>query len=74
MFLDGNERTHRQPTFLERNDGLYYYYYYYRGVVSAGGRLTIYASPPGWTLRSFAGREQLGVIIGVNGSTTHSVR
>ena len=23
------ERTHRQPMFLERNDGLYYYYYYY---------------------------------------------
>ena len=29
-------------------------------VVSAGGRLTINASPPGWTLRSVAEREQFG--------------
>ena len=29
-------------------------------VVSAGGRLTITASPPGWTLRSVAEREQFG--------------
>jgi len=28
--------------------------------VSAGGRLTINASPPGWTLRSVAEREQFG--------------
>jgi len=31
--------------------------------VTAGGQLTIYASPPGWTLRSVAEREQLGVMI-----------
>jgi hypothetical protein len=31
-----------------------------RFVVSAGGRLTINASPPGWTLRSVADREQFG--------------
>jgi len=29
-------------------------------VVSAGGRLTINASPPGWTLWSIAEREQFG--------------
>ena len=29
-------------------------------VVSAGGRLTINASPPGWTLRSVTEREQFG--------------
>ena len=29
-------------------------------VVSAGGRLTINASPPGWRLRSVAEREQFG--------------
>ena len=31
-----------------------------RSVVSAGGRLTINASPPGWTLRSVDEREQFG--------------
>ena len=29
-------------------------------VASAGGRLTVSASPPGWTLRSVAEREQFG--------------
>ena len=33
-------------------------------IVSEGGRLTINASPPGWTLRSVAEREQFGVIRG----------
>jgi hypothetical protein len=33
---------------------------WYCTVVSAGGRLTINASPPGWSLRSVAEWEQFG--------------
>jgi len=35
----------------------------HNGVVSAGGRLTTNASPPGWTPRSVAEQEQLSVMI-----------
>ena len=48
--------SHRPPvnTLVWQRDS------FIHSVVSAGGRLTINASPPGWTLRSVAERGQFG--------------